>query len=287
MASTTKSRALGDELRKARKAVRGLTVRGLAKQLGVSHASVSRWETGVKVPLPEEVATYLTQVGVSADLREKLIEMSRDADGSQWLSVGMPEQQLQLSALLEIERTALRITTVSTLLVPGLVQTSDYARAIMIGAGVPAAEIETRVAVRVGRREAITRKRNPTHLVAFIGEHVLWQNIGGPDVMADQLDALLEYSELPNVEIRVIPTCCEWHAGLEGPFSYHEFEGRGDVAHIENRVSGLFLQDDGVQAYKSSLPRVQEIAMSPADSAGLIRDARHQAQGRRREDGTG
>lgn len=278
MASTTKSRALGGELRKARTSVAGLTVRGLAKQLGISHASVSRWETGVKVPLPEEVATYLTQVGASADLREKLIEMSRDADGSPWLSVGMPEQQLQLSALLEIERTALRITSVCPLLVPGLFQTSDYARAIMVGAGVPADEIETRVAVRIGRRESITRKRNPTRLVAFIGEHVLQQNIGGPDVMADQLDALLEYAELSNVEIRVIPTRSEWHAGLEGPFSYHEFDGRGPVVHIENRVSGLFLQDDEVQAYESSLPRVQEIAMSPADSAGLIREARHQAR---------
>jgi transcriptional regulator with XRE-family HTH domain len=285
MAGTTKSIALGAELRKARQAVPGLTVRLLAQQLGISHPTVSRWERGERVPAPEDIASYLMTVDAPVEVRENLIEMSRDADSTHWLSVSIPEQRRQLRALLDLEAAATRVTTVSPLLVPGILQTGDYARAIMVEGGVAAEEIETRVAVRNGRREAITRRRNPLRLRAYIGEGVLAQSIGGADVMHDQLQALLEHGERPNVELHVIPTAASWHAGLEGPFSFYEFAGRASVVHIENRVSGLFLPDDG-RAYESSLPRVQEIAMSPAESAKLIAKVSSTAR-RRQDDDTG
>lgn len=270
MAGTTpKARAIGTELRAAREAA-GIGLRELADQLETSHATVSRWETGARSPKPEYVAAYLAKVGASAELREQLVELARDPDGSHWLSVGMPDQHRQLATLLEIEREATRIATVSPLLIPGLLQTGDYARAIMTTGGVPAAEIDTRVAVRVGRREAITR-RNPAHLRAYIGEPVLAQMIGGPAIMFDQLQALQKYGELDNVEIRIIPTRTDWHPGLEGPFSLAEFRQRNPVVHLENRVSALFLHEPAeVDAYQAALDRMEEIAMSSAASAELI-----------------
>ncbi|GGI80884.1 hypothetical protein GCM10011581_17820 [Saccharopolyspora subtropica] len=274
MAGTTpKARALGAELRAAREAA-GIGLRQLAEQLETSHATVSRWETGARSPKPEHVAAYLAKVGASAEQREQLVELARDPDGSHWLSVGMPEQQRQLAALLEIEREAKRITTVSPLLIPGLLQTAEYAREIMKTGGVPASEIDTRVAVRLGRRDAITRK-NPAELRAFIGESVLYQLIGSAEIMTDQLEALLKYAELDNVELRIIPTRCGWHPGLEGPFSLAEFDDRNrtPVVHLENRISGLFLHEpDEVSAYEIALDRVEEVAMSPDASSRLIAD---------------
>ncbi|WP_232212837.1 DUF5753 domain-containing protein [Saccharomonospora saliphila] len=182
----------------------------------------------------------------------------------------MPEQHRQLAGLLEVERTATRIITVSTLLIPGLLQTGDYARAIMHAADVPASEVDTRVAVRLGRREAITR-REPAHLEAYIAEPVLHAEIGGCSVMVDQLHTLVEHSDRPNVALHVIPTSTDWHPGLDGPFSLAEMPDRGPVVHLENRISGLFLHEpDEIEVYQSAVDRVRKVAMSAEESATLI-----------------
>ncbi|MGW3468809.1 helix-turn-helix domain-containing protein [Saccharopolyspora sp. NPDC000995] len=273
MAGTTpKARALGAELRRAREES-GLGLRQLAAKLGTSHATVSRWENGARSPKPEDVAAYLAKVDASAELRAELVELARDPDGSHWLSVGMPDQHRQLAALLEIEREATSITTVSPLLVPGLLQTADYARAIMIAAEVPHDEVDMRVAVRLGRREAITRN-NAAELRAFIGESVLYQLVGGSAVMADQLRTLLKYSEMANVDLRVIPMSSGWHPGLEGPFSLDRFGDRTPVVQLENRISALFLHElDEVAAYEHAVDKVDDEAMSTSESSDLIRDA--------------
>lgn len=270
MAGTTpKARALGAELRKAREAAK-IGVRQLATMLETSHATVSRWETGHRSPTTEDVATYLAKVGANAQQRQQLVELARVPDEPHWLSVGMPEQQRQLAGLLEVERSASRIMTVSTLLVPGLLQTSDYARAIMTAADVPAGEIDTRVAVRIGRREAITRK-NPAQLRAFLWEPVLAAGIGGADVMHEQLETLLAHADRSNVELRILPTNCDWHPGLDGPFSLAEFSDRGPVVHLENRISGLFLHEPAeVQVYQEAVDKVEKVAMSATESKALI-----------------
>lgn len=198
----------------------------------------------------------------------------------------MREQQRQLDELLVRERDAVAITDVAPLLVPGLLQTSRYARAIMTEGDVPPDQIETRVAVRVGRREALTR-RNPAHLLALLGEQVLRQLIGGPDVMAEQLEYLLKVAELPTVDLRIVPTATGWHPGLEGPFVLDEFEDGTAIVHLETRTSGLFLdEEEHVTPYRDAAEKVLRKAMSAAESAELI--AREAAQSRRRshDDGT-
>lgn len=267
--TTPKARALGAELRKAREAA-GLGVRQVAAMLETSHATVSRWETGHRSPKPEDVSAYLAKVGASAEVRQQLVELARGADGPHWLSVGMPEQKPQLAGLLEVERTAAYIATVSTLLIPGLLQIGDYARAIMRQADVPASEIDTRVAVRIGRQEIVTR-RNPVRLDAFIGESALHADIGGAAVMVDQLHALLAHAERPNVDLRVIPMQSDWHPGLDGPFLLVESLDGAGVVHLENRISGLFLHEPAdIEVYWSAVEKVRKVAMSAEDSAKLI-----------------
>ncbi|WP_406690164.1 helix-turn-helix transcriptional regulator [Saccharopolyspora sp. ID03-671] len=268
---TIRARVFGAELRATREAA-GLGLRGLAKLLDTSHATVSRWETGARRPGVAEVAAYLQAVRAPTDVRERLLGMADEPDAPRWLSIGMPEQPRQLATLLEIERAATRITTVSPLLVPGLMQTADYARDIMISAEVPPSEIDTRVAVRLGRRDAINRKK-PVQLNAFVGELALRQAIGSDETMVDQLRELLKLAEQPNVMLRVLPIRTGWHAGLEGPFVLVEFDDRDPVISIENRVSALYLDEpEDVSAYRSALPRVEQMAMSEAESTSLIAD---------------
>jgi transcriptional regulator with XRE-family HTH domain len=278
MAGTTpKARAIGAELRRAREDA-GLSARQLAIKLGVAHTTVGRWESGERGPRPTDVATVLTALGASNELREELVELSRDSDGRHWVASGLPEQQRQLAALLELERDANRIVNVSPLLIPGLLQTSGYARAIIGAGGVPAEQVETRVAVRIGRRDVIMR-RNPAALLAIIDETALRRNVGGPAVMVDQLEALDEASRWGNVEVRIVPVDAGWHPALEGPFVLIELPDRTPVVQIENRRSALFFHEQvDVEAYQQAIKAVLNVALSPADSQGLIADVLKQLE---------
>lgn len=266
---TPKARSLGAELRDAREKA-GVGARELARRLDISHTSISRYEAGERAPEPEDVASILTALGVNGDQRQALIDLARNPDGSHWLAVGMPARERQLGALLEFEREATVITEVNPLLVPGLLQTADYARAIMVAAEVPRDEVETRVAVRLGRRDALTRD-NPARLRALVSEEALRHVIGGPDVMLGQLRYLAKAAELPTVTLQVIPTDCGWHPGLEGPFVLVEFARAKPVIHLENRRSALFLHEQpDVEAYRTAADKVTEMAMSPEASSELI-----------------
>ena len=253
-------------------------MRQVAQKLDVSHVSIHRWEIGQVVPRPEDVSAVLTAVGASTQLREELIRLARDPDSQYWVASSLPDQQRQLATLLAIEREATTITTVDPLLMPGLLQTADYARAIMVAAEVPASEVDMRVAVRLGRREAITRDA-PAALHTLIGEWVLDQRIGGSDVMAAQLRTLLELAERPNVDLRVLPTRSGWHPALEGPFVLAEFDERQPLVHIENRRSGQFFHEpDDVQTYRIAVGKVRESAMQPGPSMERIAESAREAE---------
>lgn len=141
------ARALGAELRECRDNS-GLSVRALAQKLGIAHVRVSRYEGGTSVPDAEEVASYLTAVGVNGTARQRLVQLAREVGEPNWLTTGVSGIQQELTTLIEFERTATDITDVSPLLVPGLLQTSDYARALMTD--MPLGEVEKRVMLRLG-----------------------------------------------------------------------------------------------------------------------------------------
>ncbi|MBA8826254.1 transcriptional regulator with XRE-family HTH domain [Saccharopolyspora lacisalsi] len=267
--TTPKARAVGVELRRAREDA-GLSARQLAVKLGKSHTTIGRWESGERAPRPVDVAAVLGALGVDGDTREELVELARNTDGPHWIASGLPEQQRQLATLLEIERDATRIVDVSAALLPGMLQTSGYARAIIGAGGVPADEVEPRVAIRVGRRDALLRQ-NPTDLRAIIDESALHRMIGGPVVMVEQLRSLLADAELPNVELRVVPMGAGWHPALEGPFLLVEFTNQPPVIQVENRRSALFFHEpDDVGAYQQAVDTVIEATMTPTDSRELI-----------------
>jgi hypothetical protein len=169
----------------------------------------------------------------------------------------------------EVEQMANEVVTWSPLVLPGLLQVSSYTRAIMQSARVPDEEIATRVAVRMGRRDILTR-RDPVHYTALIGEGVLAQTVGGPQVMAEQLDHLLMMSAHENVDLRIVPTATGWHSGLYGAF--HLIKS-ADIAfaHLENVVSSVFVQEpDAVAGFAACVPELSRIAMSAERSFELI-----------------
>ena len=266
--NTSKSIALGARLRNARKA-NDLSQRALAEKIGVAHSLLSRNESGQRMPTRAEVVRILKPLELPDREREEILEMTDDPSGSPLSVIELPERRAQIAALVEVEQMSKEAVTWSPLLVPGLLQVSSYTRAIMETAGIPEAEIATRVAVRMGRRDILTR-RNPVRYTALIGEGVLSQTIGGRAVMAEQFDHLLMMSAHENVDLRIVPAATGWHPGLEGAFQLLKCDGTS-FAHLENQISSVFVQEpEAVAGFEASVPRLLEVAMSAEQSFEVI-----------------
>jgi transcriptional regulator with XRE-family HTH domain len=278
--NTPKAKAIGADLRRAREAA-GKTQRQVAIDLGwKSHLKLHRAETGERPLPPNDLSDVLVALDAPLALATKLMAMTNNVEDSVWNASGSTEQQRQLDALLELEARATSIVSVSPLLAPGLVQPPEYTRLIMEQGGVPASA--RRVAERQGRRAATIFRRDPerppAHLTAFIDEGVLHRSLGNRAVLNQQLDELLELGRLDNVVIRVIPFDAEWSAALEGPFSLIRADEGSAVVHREDRLAGLMLHEpDQVEVYEAALPRLEEVAMSPAATAELIAEVRSPA----------
>lgn len=268
---TPRAYILGSELRGHRRSA-NLTTRALAQQLDIaSHSVIIRWEKGDRVPSTEMVSAICTVIGLSGSERDRLVDMAREAadEPANSVSVGSDGEQDQLTALLEFERNATTITNVAPSLVPGLAQTSDYARAVMTAAP----EAEKMVALRLGRREVITRRREPAEYRAFLLESVLHQQIGGRAVQIEQLRHLVQLAQLDNVEMRVVPLSAGWTPLHTGPFVLLEFARAAPVVHLEHHRSSVFLRDeDDVSSYQQARDDIAQVAMSADDTTKLIAD---------------
>ncbi|TDD54836.1 helix-turn-helix domain-containing protein [Saccharopolyspora elongata] len=270
MANTAKARVLGAELRDLRKQA-GLTVRGLEERLNFSRSTISRIECGEKVPSAEDLGAMLAIYKVTGTRRDELVEAAKEADQPNWTEVGPTGIPRQLSALLEFEREATRISDLSLIRVPGLLQTADYARAVFRGGGVSPERIEMLVAIRMGRREVLTRA-SPVKFVALIDEAVLRRPVGGKEVMADQLRHILKTAELDTVTVQVLPFELGAHIGQDGSHILLEFAKADPIVHLEHRRSGQFLDkpEDTID-FRDLTATLQADALGADQSAALIR----------------
>ncbi|TCP49204.1 DNA-binding XRE family transcriptional regulator [Tamaricihabitans halophyticus] len=260
-----RARALSAALRTARERS-SLTQRDVASKLDVQYTTISHWETGRRAPNTEDVASLLAVLGVRNEERERILELARRASESDWLVAGVRGATQQLAGVMECERTANAITDWSPWLVPGLLQTTDYARAV-IGAGITDyGAVEGKLTLRLARRDVLSRVR----FTALLGEPALRQVIGGPQVMVEQLRSLTRPAA--NVTVRIVPIGTGWHPGLAGPFIIYEFPDADTIVHLEHHRSGAFVyNDEDVAEYGQAARVVGEEALSPADSAEFIR----------------
>jgi transcriptional regulator with XRE-family HTH domain len=271
--NTPKARALGAALRQARES-KGSGLRQFAAQLGRDPSMVSRWETGDRSPKPEDVARFLTVLGVEGVAYGEIMALTEGADEPLWLAATVPDQRRQLDALVDFENSATVITQVQPLLIPGLLQTNAYIRAVMSGGhGVREGEFGVRVAVRIGRREILTRTEpEPVRLVAYIGEAALWHKVGSTEVMSEQMRHLLTIGEAPNVTIRVVPRDAGWNPSWEGSFVLIDSGQQTPIVHVELRYSGLFFYDEDEDGgrYQKAAELVREVSLDPEESRKII-----------------
>lgn len=279
-ANTTRSprvRALAAALRAVREE-HGISNRELAGRLSIDQSHLSRIETGKKTPSIETTAMILAALRTPPEERERILDLARNAREPNWLTVGIPGIPQQLAGAWECERAATAITEWHHNLIPGLLQTADYARAVITetvrvdGVEDDVSVIESRVMVKVSRREILVG-RNPIRFAALISESALRDPLGSPDVMAGQLRHLISMSAAPNISIRVVPRDIGFHPGLLGPFVFYEFDDAAPVVHFEHYSSAVFDQnEDDAQSYRNAIATLNRVAKDERGSAEFIAD---------------
>ncbi|WIY04630.1 helix-turn-helix transcriptional regulator [Amycolatopsis mongoliensis] len=265
--ATPRSRALGFGLRKARTA-RGYGVRELARAADVHPADLSNWELGSRVPKVEEVAVLLGQLRVPAEERKRLLELAGHAREPNWLEKEMPNAPAILTTLAEYERTAASIFSWQPMVVHGLLQTPDYARAILAYGGSPTHLVEQRMRVRMIRQAALREHPAPECSI-LLGEIALRQRIGGTETLIGQLRHLLD---LPRrLAVRVVRFGGDFHPGLNGSFSVFEYSDLPAIVFLDqHRGSAYIYDDDQVADYKSAAKTVASLALDAAGSRAFI-----------------
>lgn len=267
---TIASRGLAGELRQLRHAKK-LGVRAVAAQLGWQGSKLSRMETGKQGLRVADVASLLVIYGVTGADRKRLLTMAEHAGEPGWWETYSAGLTKWSQMFLQLETEAIAIFDFEPLLVPGLLQTPDYTRAVMKACGVPDADAQLRVAARLGRQAILTRDEPPT-LRAIVDEGALRRVLGSSWVMARQVRHLVEAAARPNVVLQVVPLAVGGYTGLDGPFMILDFPRHKPVVHLEHKMASLFLEEqDEVGFFRRQADTLTEVAMDPTESMQLLR----------------
>jgi transcriptional regulator with XRE-family HTH domain len=258
-------RALGRQIKVAR-ARAGMSQKELGDRLGYGEETISSVERGRRTPQPE----LLVAVDELLECGGLLASAAEDVERARARRRVRHPEWFRDYARLEAE--AVQLCYFANQAVPGLLQTKEYARAVFASRQPLFDEetIEQRVTARMARQELMTRWPPPT-VTAIIQESVLRQPFGGLDVQREQLEHLLETGDLRHVEIQVMPTTSQDHAGMGGPFTLLTPKGKPQVAYLEvQHISRLITDPDEVRVLAAKHGSIRGQALTPRESLRLI-----------------
>ncbi|MGH3567029.1 MAG: helix-turn-helix domain-containing protein [Pseudonocardia sp.] len=267
---TVRSRELGEGLRRAMERA-GLNGKHAAHLLGLSPSWVSRLLSGKRHATAVQVAGFLAICRVTGAERDRLLELCDEQHNPGWFQQHGSRHPQQLVTLIDHETKAVAISNFESTLMPGLLQTGEYARALIRDAGtVPVDEVDDRVAARLARQSLFSQD-HPARFIFYIHEPVLRLPVGGPVVMADQLQHLQRMSLRPHLTLRVVPVALGVHAAINGSFLLMEFAEFKPVVYLESEISSLYLETPAeIEAYQRILGVLAETALGVGESGKLI-----------------
>jgi transcriptional regulator with XRE-family HTH domain len=281
--STVPRRQLGRYLRDLRNAA-GITTKLAARELERSEPTLWRIETGQTSVRSLDVKAMCELYRATPDMTQALVSLAKETKAKGWWQAYGDAVPEWLDLYIGLEAAAVKMFKFDPELVPGLFQTEDYARTI-IRAGhsdESEAEIDRRVQLRMTRQAIVRRPIDPPLLQVAIGEQILQRPVGGPSVMAAQLDRLAEASELPNVTMRVVPFRAGYHPGLEsGSFTILRFplngghvESEPPTVYSEMSTGALYLDRPyEVQRYSQTFAGILEASLNVDTSRDQMRQA--------------
>ncbi|MEV6961067.1 helix-turn-helix transcriptional regulator [Streptomyces sp. NPDC051207] len=254
-----------------------------ARALGFSPAKLSRIEAGKgrRPPTERDVRALLELYGTEPYQVDVLLKILRRAGEPGWWQRYdkrlMPEW---FDRLVGLQEAAATIRTFEIQYVPGLLQTADYARAVVERGlpNVPPVEVQRRVELRM-RRSGLLLREDAPQLWAVIDESVLLRVLGSPEVMREQLKHLVEMAKRPNVTLQVVPLDVTNASAPAIPITYLRFSGLDlpDVVYLEHIRSANFLEDrDETEEYRLALDRLADEALPPRETITLLRETLEQ-----------
>ncbi|MFI8090071.1 helix-turn-helix domain-containing protein [Streptomyces sp. NPDC086080] len=274
--TTTRRRQLGAMLRKLR-ARKAMTLEEAGGLVGVSKATVSRYETQAGPVKWIVVDALCRQYGATDAEREAVVRLAKDAKQQGWWSSFADSIPESMNLLLTLEDEAVREDHFSCVYVPGLLQTRAYSTALQKANEIPLepAEVERLVDIRMKRQEILTRPK-PPRLWAILDESVLRRVVGAPETMKQQLDQLLNANESPHITLQVLPFSKGAHCAALGSFVIlGGTEPTLDVVYVDFHTGSLFLeQEEELERYRLAFEYLRAQALDMEASSDLIHHVR-------------
>lgn len=273
---TARARRLGIALRTHREAA-GMTLEAAADEINSTRSTLSRYENAQTLINPATVRSLLGLYGADADEVASMVQLAKDVRKPGWwvaYSYLLDKRTIDFIAL---EAEASAIANFEPSVVPGLLQTADYIRAVMLGGPhtLTDDEVQQRVQARLDRQKRLTEPTNGSVPIfdAIIDEGALLRPVGSEQVTRDQLKHLLKAAELPNVTVQVIPLIAGYHRGTRGSLHMLEFPDPEDpiVASVET-VAGQLIIDrpDELRTCIKIMENLRTVALSPAATRDFI-----------------
>lgn len=273
---TARARRLGIALRTYREAV-GMTLEQAADEINSTRSTLSRYENAQTLVSPATVRSLLTLYKASAEDVAGMVQLAKDVRKPGWwvaYSYLLDKRTIDFIAL---EAEASAIANFEPSIVPGLLQTADYIRAIMLGGPhtLTDQQVQQRVQARLDRQKRVTDpdSTNAPIFDAIIDEGALLRPVGGEQVTREQLEHLLKVSDLPNVTVQVIPIVAGYHRGTRGSLHMLEFPDPEDpiVASVETVAGQLILdRPDELRTCVKIMENLRTVALSPAATRDFI-----------------
>lgn len=274
--TTTRRRQLGAMLRKLRTR-QGMTLEEAGRLVGVSKATVSRYETQAGPVKWIVVDALCREYGAAEAEREAIVRLAKDAKQQGWWNSFADTIPESMNLLLTLEDDAVREDHFSCVYVPGLLQTRAYSTALQKANEVPleASEIERLVDIRMKRQDILTRPK-PPRLWAILDESVIRRVVGSPAAMKEQLGRLLDANESQHIRLQVLPFSKGAHAAALGSFVIiGGTEAALDVVYVDFHTGSLFLEkEDELERYRLAFEYLRAQALDMEASSELIHRAR-------------
>ncbi|WP_052745548.1 helix-turn-helix domain-containing protein [Allosalinactinospora lopnorensis] len=268
--STGPARRLRRELKQLRNTA-GLSTDAVGERVDMSGPTISRIENGKRGISVDETERLLDLYEVPPPRRRELLELAERANEPGWWQAYAGRLSTEAQTMIALEEEAATITNFELVLVPGLLQTAEYARDIIRASRFDdqPRDIEAKVAVRMARQSVLTRP-DPPELRAIIDEGAL-RRFRDPQIMRRQLHQLVDAASRPNITFRVIPFAAGHHASAEGPCTLFEFHNGPGAVHVEGKLSSVFLEDPReIATYQETVRCLLHVALEPSASIELV-----------------
>lgn len=272
--ASVRSRRLAFMLRKLR-AASGKSCAEVGTGVGMSSSKISRIETCDSGVYHDDIEKLLDFFAIKGKRRVELLDLTRHAEQRGLLRVHGPNLPQDWQTWVDFEAEASALFSYEPMMMPGLLQTAEYAHAIITATGddIPDERVDQLVASRMARQSLLTRSR-PLTLHVIIEESVLARPIGDDTALARQLNHLADSAARHNVTVRVLPTDAGLHTALYGPFVIMDYDDEASLVLLENKVASLFLDEqEHIDAYTRSWEELLRLAHDEDASVELIRAA--------------